>query len=97
MDVKDTKCLFQWCEKHERTFFILGFCVKQILGIVESQIEMERIFSLVGIFTSHNECLLQSNFLDKLIFVNTNWPNDPRIECKSPSNLVELFEIHVDF
>ncbi len=57
---------------------------------------MERIFSLVGIFTSHKECHLKSKNLDKLIFVNTNWPNDPRIGCKSPSSLVELFETHVD-
>jgi hypothetical protein len=30
--------------------------------------------------------------LEKLIFVNKNWPNDLRIGCKSPSNLVELIE-----
>jgi hypothetical protein len=28
--------------------------------------------------------------LDKVIFVNENWPNDLRIGCKAPSNLVEL-------
>ncbi len=90
------KCPSQWWEKHENVFLIVGFCAKQILGIVGSQFEMERIFSLVGIFTSHKECLLQSKNLDNLIFVNTNWPNDPRIGCKSPSSLVELFETHVD-
>jgi hypothetical protein len=42
------KCLSQWCEKHESMFLIVGFCAKQILGIVGSQFEMERIFSLVG-------------------------------------------------
>ncbi len=78
------KCLSQWCEKHESMFLIVGFCAKQILGIVGSQFEMERIFSLVGIFTSHKECFLQSKYLDKLIFVNTNWPNDLRIGYKSP-------------
>ncbi len=97
VDVKDMKCLSQWWEKHESMFLIVGFCVKQILGIVGSQIEMERIFSLVGTFASHKECILQSKNLDKLIFANRNWPNDPRIGCKSPSNLVELFETHVDF
>ncbi len=24
--------------------------------------------------------------------MNKNWPNDPRISCKSPSNLVEFLE-----
>jgi hypothetical protein len=31
-----------------------------------------------------------------LIFVNKNSPNDPRIGCKSPSNLLEFFERDVD-
>jgi len=31
-----------------------------------------------------------------LIFVNKNWPNDPRIGYKSPSSLVDLIETHVD-
>jgi len=44
VDVKNMKCLSQWWEKHESMFLIVGFCVKQILGIVRSQIEMERIF-----------------------------------------------------
>jgi hypothetical protein len=34
--------------------------------------------------------------LEKLIFVNKSWPNDPRIGCKSPSSLVELINIDVD-
>jgi hypothetical protein len=35
---------------------------------------------------------LQSKFLDKLIFVNKNWPNDSRISCKSPFSLVDFIE-----
>jgi hypothetical protein len=31
-----------------------------------------------------------------LIFVNKNWPNDPRIGCKSPSNLLEFIEKDVN-
>jgi hypothetical protein len=34
--------------------------------------------------------------LKKLIFVNKNWPNDPRIGCKSPSNLLEFLERDID-
>ncbi len=34
--------------------------------------------------------------LKKLIFVNKNWPNDPRIGCKSPSNLLEFLERDMD-
>lgn len=36
------------------------------------------------------------NFKKKLIFVNKNWPNDCRVGCKSPSNLVELIKTTFD-
>jgi hypothetical protein len=39
---------------------------------------------------------LQTENLEKLIFVNKNWPYDPRIGCKFPSNLVEFLEKDVD-
>jgi hypothetical protein len=57
VDVKDIKCLFQWWEKHESMFFIVGFIVHKILNIVGSQIEFEKIFSLVGILPNIRRCL----------------------------------------
>jgi hypothetical protein len=30
--------------------------------------------------------------LDKLIFVNQNWLNDPRLGCNMPSTLVEFIK-----
>jgi hypothetical protein len=92
MDDKDIKCPLQWWEKHESMFPIVGFYARQILGIVGSQIEIEKIVSLAGIFTSFKKCRLQLNFLNKLIFVSKNWPNDPRIGCKSPSSLANFIE-----
>jgi hypothetical protein len=38
LDVKDIKCLLQWWQKHEVIFPIVGFLVRQILGIVGTQI-----------------------------------------------------------
>ncbi len=58
MDVKDIKCPLQWWEKHESMFPIVGFCAKQILSIICFQIEIERIFSLVGILISLWRCRL---------------------------------------
>jgi hypothetical protein len=46
MNVKYIKCRLQWWEKHENMFLTVGFCVRQILGIVGSQIETLKIFSL---------------------------------------------------
>jgi hypothetical protein len=31
--------------------------------------------------------------LQKLIFVNKNWPIDARVGCKSPSDLVKFIEM----
>jgi hypothetical protein len=44
VDSKDIKCSFQRWANHETMFGIVVFLVRQILGIVESQIEIERIF-----------------------------------------------------
>ncbi len=66
------------------------------MGVIGSQIETKRIFSLLGILTNLRRCHLQTENLEKLIFVNKYWPNDLRIGCKSPSNLVEFLERDVD-
>jgi hypothetical protein len=92
VDVKNIKCPLEWWEKHKSMFSIVGFCVGQILGIVGSQIETKRIFSLIRIFIILKRCCLQSKNLDKLILVNKNWPYDPRISYKSPSSLVDFIE-----
>jgi len=84
---------FSMMKKHESMFPTIGFLVHRILSIISPQIEIERIFSLVGIFTNFKKCRLQLDNLDKWIFVNKNWPSDLRIDCKPFSNLVELIEI----
>ncbi len=42
-------------------------------------------------------CHLQSDNLNFFIFMSKNWPSDPRVGYKSPSNLVELIQINLDF
>ncbi len=96
MDVKNIKCPFQWWQKHEGMFPIVGFLVQQIFGVVGSQIEIEGIFSLPKIFINLRKCCLHTENLEKLIFVNKTWLNDSKIDCKLPSNLLEFFERDVD-
>ncbi len=62
MDVKDIKCPLQWWEKTWKHVSYSYFCPRQILGLVGSQIEIERIFSLFGILTSIRRCCLQLMF-----------------------------------
>ncbi len=73
-------------------FPTIGFLARQFFGVVGFQIEIERIFSLARILTNLKRCRLQTENLEKLIFVNKTQPNDLRIGCKSPSNLVEFLE-----
>ncbi len=77
VDVKDIKCPLQQWEKHENMFPIVGLCAKQVLRLLESQIDIKKIiFSLIGILFNFRRYHLQSKNLDKLIFVNKNWPYD---------------------
>ncbi len=46
LDVKDIKCPLQWFQKYETMFLTIGFLAQQILGVIGSQIEIKRIFSL---------------------------------------------------
>ncbi len=90
LNVKDIKCPLQWWHKHEVMFPTVGFLTQQILGIIGSQIEKN--LSLVRILTNHKRCRLQMENLEKLIFVNKNWPNDLKIRCKSASNLLKFLK-----
>jgi hypothetical protein len=73
-------------------FPTIGFHARKILRIIEFQIETERIFSLTKILINLRICHLQLEHLDNLIFVSKKWPNDLRVGCKSPSNLVAFIE-----
>jgi hypothetical protein len=46
LDSKEIKCFLQWWAKYEAMFPIVGVLAWQILKLVQSQIEIERIFSL---------------------------------------------------
>jgi hypothetical protein len=86
------KCLLERWAKHKSLFPTMAFLAHQILGIVGSQIETEKKYSLVEIITNLKRCCLQSNNLNKIIFISKNWPNDPKVGCSSPSSLIELIE-----
>ncbi len=75
-------------------FPIFAFLACQVLGIVGSQIEIERIYFLVDILTNLMRCHLQTNNLERLIFISKNWPNDFMVGS-FPNNLVELIKANV--
>ncbi len=76
-------------------FPIIGFLIHQILGIIESQIEMKRCFSLVGTLTILTRCNLELNNLNNLIFMRKYWPNYLKVGCKSPFRFLKPIAIDV--
>ncbi len=60
----------------------MGFLTQHILGILGSQIEIERIFLVVGVFTSLQQCCFGVENLDKLMMTYKNWPLDAWLYCK---------------
>jgi hypothetical protein len=67
---KDIKCFLEWWRKHETILSTIDFLIKQILGNIGSQMEIEEFFSLVGNFTDLKRCKLQLDNGFYLIFLN---------------------------
>jgi hypothetical protein len=73
------------------------------LGILGSQIEYKRIFSVAGILMSLHRSRLGTANLDTLVMIQKNWPFDARTDCISQKDVAgffnnesELLEIHED-
>jgi hypothetical protein len=50
----------------------------------------------VNILTNLRRWYLEPKNFEKIIFANKNWPNDVKVGCKAPSNLVELIDSKID-
>jgi len=74
-----------WWKTHEGQFSNVGFLAKWVFGIVRFQIEIEKMFNLIGVLTTLKSCHLQVQNLNQIITIINNWPNDP---CQNSSNIV---------
>jgi hypothetical protein len=63
---------------------------QQILGIVGSQIEVERVFDIVNICTNMRQSKLGINFLEMLVSIYKNWPDDVQASTMSMENFMEM-------
>jgi hypothetical protein len=81
-----------WWRIHESQFPNMGFLAKQILGILGSQIEIERVFSLASVLTTLRHCHLQMENMDQIIMMVKNWPDDQCHNWKPNVNLKEYFK-----
>jgi hypothetical protein len=94
MDSKDIKHLFQWRVKHETIFPNVGFLAWQILEIIGSQIEIERIFSLARIFTNLRKYCLQLKSIERLISCFWRLPVLSSLRMGRDSCVSELAKSH---
>jgi hypothetical protein len=86
-----------WWRAHEVHYSYVGFVARQILDIVGSQIEVERVFNIVGICTNLRRSWLGIDNLEMLISIYKNWSNDARVGG-SPSieKFMEMEKILMD-
>ncbi|KAG0584835.1 hypothetical protein M758_3G242300 [Ceratodon purpureus] len=89
-----------WWKKHEKEFRNVAYLARQILGIVGSQVEIERIFSITGVILSQQRRRLGTDHLEKLVFISKNWPDEQnnvgKLEDESVEHFLEIEDIIID-
>jgi hypothetical protein len=86
-----------WWRAQEGHFSYVGFLVRQILGIVGSQIEVERVFSIASICTNLHHSRLGTESIEMLISIYKNIPKDVRVGGSlSMHKFMEMEEILMD-
>lgn len=66
-----------WWHDNAAKFPIVAYLAKRYLAIPGSQAEVERVFSIAGVFTRLHRVNMGSETLDTLIRINKNVSNDP--------------------
>lgn len=83
-----------WCSTHKGQFLNVSFLAKLFFKILRSQIELERVFSLVRVLTIVKHYLQMEN-LDQIIIVVKNWFDDMCLNCTPNVNLKDYMEAKV--
>jgi hypothetical protein len=61
------------------------------MGVVGSQIGIERIFSMAKVIIGLRRCQIGIEHLDKLVLIMKNWPDDLRFGCTNGPKSFEKF------
>jgi hypothetical protein len=64
--------LLLWWATHETPFLNVSFLAHQMLGIVRSQIETERIFNITSVITSLHQSKLRNENLQDFVMIAKN-------------------------
>lgn len=91
IDPKECENPLAWWKDREVQFPNVGFLARQILGIVGTQVETERIFSVAGLITAVRRRHIGPDNLNKLVMIRENWPEDPRAGRKAVEAGLEAY------
>jgi hypothetical protein len=97
--VTDDECKdpLAWWRAKEGHFSYVKFVAHQILGIMGSQIEAERVFNIASICTNLGCSRLGTKNLEMLISIYKNWPKDARVGGSlSMQKFMEMEETLID-
>jgi hypothetical protein len=86
----------EWWRLNEALFPCVGFLARQCLGILGSQIETERIFSVASILTNLRRSRLGLENLNNLIMIYKNWPSDSRTDCILYEHLAHYYSVEAE-
>ncbi len=87
--IRENKNLLEWWKAKQEIFLILSIIAKKYLGIPATSIASEWLFSDVGNHITAKRNLLDSGFLEKMVFLKCNmqtidyinvFPSDLNIE-----------------
>ncbi len=63
------------------------------MGTSRSHIEIEHVFSLVGVLTTLRHCRLHVDNLNSIIIVVKNWPDDHCLNCSQHKYLKDFLKV----
>jgi len=85
--------MYQWWREKKDRFPLLYICFLAVFSMPGSEIEAERIFSICGILTQLRRNRMSDHMLDKLVYINKNYPNSrllPPVPTEFPATLEQL-------
>jgi hypothetical protein len=71
----------------------VAFLTKQTLSIPKLEIEIERVFSLLGILVALKQCRLQVENLNMIIKIVKNWLDDLCMNCMQNKNTKDYLKV----
>ncbi len=91
---QESKDSLSWWRAHEVHYSYVGFVAQQILDIVGSQIEVEKVFNIESICTNLRCSRLGIDNFEMLISIYKNWPDDALVGgSPSMEKFMEMEEI----